>query len=109
MKKKEVENADNQLNIELKEDVANGKYSNLAIVTHSFSEFVVDFINVMPNMPKAPVVSRIILTPEHAKNLLKALDSNIDKYESVFGEINDVNKSGDVGFPMNYGGPTAEA
>ncbi len=101
----------NQINIELKEELATGKYSNLAIVTHSFSEFVVDFINVMPNMPHAPVVSRIILAPEHAKSLLRALSSNIDKYEAEYGQISDIdyNEEGDMGFPINYAGPTAEA
>lgn len=104
------EDVDNQINIELKEDIATGKYSNLAIVTHSFSEFVVDFINVMPNMPKAPVVSRIIVTPEHAKSLLRALESNVEKYESMYGEISDITQEfSQKGFPMNFGGPTAEA
>ncbi len=63
----------NQINIELKEDVAQGTYSNLAIITHSSSEFVLDFVRVMPGIPKAEVKSRIILTPEHAKRLLHAL------------------------------------
>jgi uncharacterized protein (DUF1778 family) len=73
----------NQINIELKEDVAQGIYSNLAIITHSTSEFVLDFVRVMPGIPKAEVKSRIILTPEHAKRLLLALKDNIAKYESV--------------------------
>ncbi len=108
MKKDKTEN---QLNIELEEETALGKYANLAIATHSFSEFVLDFINVMPNMPKAPVVSRIILAPEHAKSLLRALESNIEKYEAMYGEITDINMEPNqqMGFPMNFGGPTAEA
>jgi hypothetical protein len=76
-----------QLNIELSEDVAQGTYSNLAIITHSPSEFVVDFIRVVPGVPKAKVKSRIILTPEHAKRLMKALQDNLLKYETMYGSI----------------------
>ncbi|HDR68371.1 MAG TPA: DUF3467 domain-containing protein, partial [Bacteroidaceae bacterium] len=71
----------NQINIELKEDIAQGIYSNLAIITHSASEFVIDFVRIMPGTPKAEVKSRLILTPEHAKRLLHALEENIKKYE----------------------------
>lgn len=78
---------DNQLQIELKEDIAQGTYANLAIITHSSSEFIMDFIRVMPGVPKAGVQSRIILAPEHAKRLLRALEDNIDKYERVFGHV----------------------
>jgi hypothetical protein len=77
----------NQLNIELSEEIAQGTYSNLAIITHSPSEFVVDFVRVVPGVPKAQVKSRIILTPEHAKRLMKALQDNIQKYESLYGTI----------------------
>ncbi len=77
----------NQLQIELKEDVAQGTYANLAIITHSTSEFVVDFVRVMPGLPKANVQSRIILTPEHAKRLMFALQENVSKYERLFGTI----------------------
>lgn len=77
----------NQLNIELNEEVAQGTYSNLAIITHSSSEFVVDFVRVMPGIPKAGVKSRIILTPEHAKRLLVALQDNVKKYEAQHGNI----------------------
>ncbi len=77
----------NQLNIELSEEVAQGTYSNLAIITHSPSEFVVDFVRVVPGVPKAQVKSRIILTPEHAKRLMKALQDNLLKYESMYGSI----------------------
>jgi len=97
-----------QINIELKEDVAQGVYSNLAVITHSSSEFVLDFIRVMPGIPKAEVKSRIILTPEHAKRLLFALQDNITKFESVHGEIKKVESSGPI-IPMNFGGPTAQA
>lgn len=76
-----------KLEIELRPDVAQGHYSNLAIITHSFSEFIVDFAENMPGVPKVPVCSRIIMTPESAKRLLGALKDNIDKYESQFGQI----------------------
>lgn len=99
----------NQLNIELKEDVAQGTYSNLAIITHSTSEFVVDFIRIMPGMPKANVQSRVILTPEHAKRLMHALKDNIAKYESMHGPIKDLEGSGSPNIPLNFGGPTAQA
>ncbi len=78
---------DNQLQIELKEDVAQGTYANLAIITHSSSEFILDFVRVMPGVPKAGVKSRIILAPEHAKRLLRALEDNISKYERSCGPI----------------------
>lgn len=81
------ERNDNQLQIELKEDIAQGIYSNLAIITHSSSEFILDFIRVMPGIPKAGVQSRVILAPEHAKRLLKALEDNISKYERSIGPI----------------------
>jgi hypothetical protein len=100
----------NQLNIELNEEVAQGVYSNLAIITHSPSEFVIDFIRIMPGVPKAPVKSRVILTPEHAKRLMKALKENITRYESLHGPIKNVDdgSSGPV-MPMNFGGPPAQA
>ena len=77
----------NQINIELKEDVAQGIYSNLAIISHSSSEFILDFIRIMPGIPKAEVKSRIILTPEHAKRLLHALGENVSKYETSHGLV----------------------
>ena len=95
-----------QLNIELTEDVADGIYSNLAMITHSPSEFVVDFIQVMPGTPKARVKSRIILAPQHAKRLVNALRENIAKYEALHGVIDD---AGSSNIPMNFGGPTAQA
>ncbi len=98
----------NQINIELNEEVAQGTYSNLAVITHSSSEFVIDFVRVMPGIPKAQVKSRIILTPEHAKRLVNALQDNIDKFESVHGTIKEVKGSGPL-MPMNFGGPTAQA
>ena len=83
----EEQNNNGQLQIELKEEVAQGTYANLAIITHSSSEFILDFIHVMPGMPKAGVQSRIVVAPEHAKRLLRALEDNIAKYERVFGPI----------------------
>jgi hypothetical protein len=99
----------NQISIELKEDIAQGTYSNLAVITHSSSEFVIDFIRVMPGIPKADVKSRIILTPEHAKRLMLALTENIAKFEKVHGDIKKVESSGMPPLPMNFGGPTAQA
>ena len=84
---KNNQNPNNQLQIELKEDVAQGTYANLAIITHSSSEFIVDFVRVMPGLPKANVQSRIVLTPEHAKRLLFALQDNVTKFEANFGPI----------------------
>ena len=96
----------NQLNIEISEEVAEGAYANLAIITHSNAEFVIDFVNVMPGTPKSKVKSRIILTPQHAKRLMKALQDNIQKFEAVNGNIKDLE---DVQIPMQFGGPTAQA
>lgn len=76
-----------QLNIELTEDVAEGTYSNLVMIAHSPEEFILDFIRVMPGVPKARVKSRIVVTPQHAKRLLGALEENIGRYESSFGPI----------------------
>jgi hypothetical protein len=100
----------NQLNIELKEEIAQGTYSNLAIITHSTSEFVIDFVRIMPGLPKADVKSRIILTPEHAKRLLFALKENVSKFEAVNGQIKnvDVMSSAPV-IPFGFGGPAAQA
>tara|TARA_B100000902_G_scaffold399916_1_gene473596 strand:+ start:8802 stop:9116 length:315 start_codon:yes stop_codon:yes gene_type:complete len=95
------------LNIELTEEIAEGTYSNIAIINHSPSEFVVDFIQMMPGVPKAKVKSRILLTPQHAKRLMKALNDNIMKFEVQHGEIKDIDPTG--GIPMNFGGPTPEA
>ena len=98
---------ENQINIELSEEIAQGVYSNLAIITHSTSEFVVDFVRIMPGIPKAQVKSRIILTPEHAKRLLAALQDNVAKFEAVHGIIKDV--IGSPAPPLIFGGPTAQA
>jgi hypothetical protein len=95
----------NQLQIELTEEIAQGIYSNLAIITHSSSEFVVDFVRVMPGIPKANVKSRVILTPEHAKRLLLALQENIQKFEAVNGSIKNVRGHDSFIPPMSFGGP----
>src|SRR5881392_3500164 len=96
----------NQLNIEISEEVSEGTYANLAIITHSHAEFVIDFVNVMPGTPKSKVKSRIILTPQHAKRFMKALIENVGRFESLNGEIRDLEQ---VELPMNFGGPTAQA
>ena len=97
-----------QIDIELSEEVAEGTYSNLAIITHSNAEFIVDFVRIMPGVPKAKVRSRIILSPHHAKRLLLALSDNIRRYEENFGEIEVEGEAG-MPFPMNFGGPTGMA
>ena len=86
----------NQLNIEISEEVSEGVYANLAIITHSHAEFVVDFVNV----------SRIILTPTHAKRFMKAMIDNVKKFEAANGNIQDIEA---VELPLNFGGPTAQA
>ena len=91
----------------MSEEIAECIYSNLAIITHSSTEFVLDFVRIMPGVPKAKVKSRIVLTPEHAKRLLLALDDNIHKYEQVNGKIR--THEGQPALPMNFGGPTAQA
>jgi hypothetical protein len=96
----------NQLNIEISEEVADGIYSNLAIITHSNSEFVVDFVRVMPGVPKAKVRARILLTPQHAKRLMRALADNVQKFEATHGAIRETEMPE---IPMNFGGPTAQA
>ncbi|QXV67000.1 DUF3467 domain-containing protein [Mucilaginibacter achroorhodeus] len=101
------EQNENQISIELSEEMAEGIYSNLAIITHSSSEFVVDFIRVMPGVPKAKVKSRVVLTPEHAKRLVGALQDNIDRFEEAHGRIKIQNDP--PAFPMNFGGTMGQA
>lgn len=98
-----------QLNIELSDEIAQGTYSNLAIITHSPSEFVVDFVRIVPGTPKAKVKSRVILTPEHAKRLMMALQDNINKFEALHGPIKNVKGDNRSGLPLNFGGSIAEA
>jgi hypothetical protein len=95
----------NNVQIELTDDIAQGIYSNLAVIAHSSSEFVVDFVRLMPGIPKAKVQSRIILTPEHAKRLMLALMDNIKKYEAQNGEIQIQGR----GFNPTLMGPIGEA
>ena len=94
-----------QINIELDAEVAEGTYSNLAIINHSVSEFVVDFVNIMPGVPKNKVKSRIILTPQHAKRLVKALSENVKRFEKAHGPIKDYEQPP---MPINFG-PTGQA
>ena len=104
---KKKQEPESQINIELSEEMAEGVYSNLAMIAHSNSEFVIDFIRLMPGVPKAKVKARVIITPEHAKRLLVALKDNIRKYEDTFGQIK---QTDDVfNFPMNFGGTVGEA
>ncbi len=103
MKNKEKKN---QLNIELKEDISSGVYSNLVVINHSPSEFVFDFVSVMPGLPKAKVNSRIILSPQHAKRLLRVLSDNVQNFESKNGNIKDLEAAK---LPLNFGGPKGQA
>ena len=88
------------------EEIADGEYANLAIITHSNQEFVVDFVRLTPGVPKAKVKSRIILTPQHAKRLTAALMENIRKFEQAHGEIKDFEQ---ISYPLNFGTPTTQA
>jgi predicted transcriptional regulator len=101
-----AEQNNNEINIELSEEVAEGIYSNLAIIAHSNSEFVLDFVRILPNLPKAKVKARIILTPEHAKRLMQALGENIQKFEAQNGKINATNSNTPpfpIGFSAKFG------
>ena len=102
----EDQNQEGKLNIELTEDIADGVYSNLVIISHSNTEFVMDFVKVMPGMPKAKVKSRVLMTPQHIKRLKRALEDNISKFEAQHGEIKEIENTG---FPLNFGGPAGEA
>jgi len=101
-----MEKNQGKLNIELSDEVAEGTYANLAIIQHSRSEFILDFIKILPGLPKAKVKSRIILTPQHAKKLLKALQENVRKFETMHGNIQDSELDN---LPFKLGGPTAQA
>ena len=98
---------DNQVNIELSEEMALGVYSNLAVITHSNSEFVCDFIQMMPGMPKAKVRSRVLMTPENAKRFMRAIIDNVQKFEQSFGVIDDGDQHQMP--PMNFGTPNTMA
>ena len=96
----------NQINIEISEEVSEGQYANLVIITHSHAEFIMDFVNVMPGTPKSKVKSRIILTPFHAKRFMKAIIENVKKFETANGNIQDMEA---LEIPFTFGGPTAQA
>ena len=97
---------EHKIEVELSAEVAEGIYSNLAIITHSNAEFIVDFINMMPGKSKANVKSRIILTPQHAKRLMNALNDNINKFEAGFGKIREGEQRGDA---ITFAMPAAQA
>ena len=97
---------DQEIQIELTPEKADGVYSNLAVINHSPSEFVIDFIQMMPGVPKAQVKSRIIISPQHAKRLLGALNDNIKRYEASHGNIIELEQPS---IPIGFGGPTGEA
>lgn len=101
-----MEQQPNQINIEISEEIAEGTYANLAVITHSHAEFVIDFVNIMPGTPKSKVKSRIIFTPQHAKRFMKALKENVEKFEAVHGPIKDLDE---LQIPVNFGGPAAQA
>jgi hypothetical protein len=96
------------LDIELSEEVAEGTYSNFAIITHSQTEFIIDFVRMMPGVPKGKVKSRIILAPQHAKRLLMAIGDNLSRYESIFGDV-DIHEGPENTIPLNFGGQTGQA
>lgn len=103
----ENQEQNNQINIELSEDMAEGIYSNLAMIAHSNTEFVIDFIRIMPGVPKAKVKSRIVMTPEHAVRFLQALKDNLDRYQETFGDIKDMSDLPKI--PFNFGGSMGQA
>ena len=110
MADQENQNQQQQLNIELPEDIAQGIYANLAVISHSSAEFVVDYIRLLPGLPQAKVQTRIILAPQHAKRLLMALQDNIRKYENQYGEIEIHNQDVPAAHSgMTFGGPAGEA
>src|ERR1700739_1249753 len=102
----DIKEQSGQINIEISEQVSEGEYANLAIITHSHAEFVIDFVNVMPGTPKSKVKSRIILTPFHAKRFMKAMTENVKKFETANGTIQDMES---VEIPFTFGGPAAQA
>lgn len=96
--------AENKLSLNLTNEVAAGNYANLAVITHSPSEFIIDFARIMPGQQQTPVTSRIIMTAEHAKRLLMALEDNLAKYEQQYGKITLHNNVSQVpNMPMSYG------
>lgn len=108
MKEEERAQPVNELNIELTEEIAEGNYANLAIISHSSAEFILDFIRILPGVAKAKVKSRIIMTPQHAKRLLLAMQDNIQKYEMNYGAI-ELKELEPPMHPLNFGGPAGVA
>ena len=106
MSVKKENNSQKKINIEIKEDVASGVYSNLVVINHSPTEFVFDFVTMMPGFSKAKVSSRIILAPQHAKKFLTALNKNITNFEKQNGSIKAVDSNK---IPLDFGGPKAQA
>ncbi len=103
------QNQEGSIDVELSEEIAEGTYANLAMIAHSNSEFILDFIRLMPGVPKAKVKARIILTPEHTKRLLEALRENISRFEEAYGDINSPTDTFG-GFPSGgFGGPVGQA
>ncbi len=93
----------NGFQLELPQDIAQGEYANFAIITHSSSDFILDFARILPGLPKATVKSRVILAPEHAKRLLQALNENIMRYENEFGRIQIPNQEPRTAMPFDFG------
>ncbi|MES2795601.1 MAG: DUF3467 domain-containing protein [Bacteroidota bacterium] len=108
MKNKNEIAQENQMEVELSEEMAEGVYANLAMIAHSHSEFVLDFIRMMPGVPKAKVKARVVITPEHAQRLLQALKDNIRKYEEAYGKVTAMEDQS-FHFPMNFKGTVGEA
>lgn len=102
------ENNQNSINIDLSNEIAQGSYVNLSIVGHSSSEFIMDFVRLMPGMPKASVTNRLIMTPENAKRFLHTLMDNIKGFEDKFGEIK-INNENPNNIPLGFGSPNAKA
>lgn len=100
-----MDNEKKQISLELKPEIAKGTYSNLAIITHSRSEFIIDYATMLPGLAKPEISNRIVMTPEHAKRLLMALQDNIIKYENQFGLIDIDGKSKGGTFNLNDFGP----
>ncbi|CAA6816420.1 MAG: FIG00649583: hypothetical protein [uncultured Aureispira sp.] len=98
----------NEINIELSEEIAEGVYANLSIISHSNSEFILDFIRLVPNVPKAKVKSRVIMTPQQTKRLMYALQENVKRYEASNGTIKDLEANANP-FPMNFNTPKGQA
>ncbi len=108
MSKENQHKKEQELNINLPEDVARGNYCNLAIIVHSPTEFVMDYVSVLPGVQQGVVQSRVIMHPVHAKRLLNALQENVAMYEKQFGEIQDVQNT-NIQFPLNFNGTAGEA